>query len=316
LIRDAKGGRKQSRITTIEGALEDMTLAVAWLRRIAHCEELIVAADSRLSGGRTLDSCAKILLLPRSDAFLCCAGETDITYPIAVQVVTAIGAYQRSADRALDLRDLRGHVLKILNKTASEIKTPVKDLKSPARYTEFLFGGYSWIAKQFFIWRLSYSKGDQKYFHDPAPAWFRGRHRRQPGQARAIFAGDWRLEARRRLVRLIRARHSITPHSEDSFSFDWEPFEILRDLLRENSGDENVSIGGPPQLAKIYQHMNSRYIGVYWPNRDSGIISIAGRSLLGYERTNSWILDPDTLKSEKQSAASSGAHADESSGDT
>ena len=73
-----------------------MTLAVAWIRRIADCEELVVATDSRLSGGRTIDGCAKIILLPRTDAFLACAGDTDITYPLAHQVSSAIAAYERT----------------------------------------------------------------------------------------------------------------------------------------------------------------------------------------------------------------------------
>lgn len=270
-----------------------MTLAIAWLRRIKDCEELIVASDSRLSGGRTLDSCAKILLLPRSDAFLCCAGETDITYPLAIQVVTATSAYQRSAERALDLCDLRGHILKILNKAVSEMRTPVKELKSPGRFTEFLFGGFSWIRKRFFIWRISYSAGQGRFFHSPAPSWFHGR-------APIHFAGDWRTKAKDKLCRLLLSRKGITPRSNAEFTFDWEPFEVLRELLRENSGDDDVTIGGPPQLAKIYQHMNAKYVGVYWPNWSSGQISIAGRPLLGYERTDYWILDPDTFVTERQ----------------
>jgi hypothetical protein len=270
-----------------------MTLAVAWIRRITECEELIVASDSRLSGGRTLDSCAKILLLPRSDAFLCCAGETDITYPLAIQVVTATSAYQRSADRALDLCDLRGHVLKILNTAVSEMRTPVKELKMPGRFTEFLFGGFSWIKKRFFIWRISYSPGQRNFCHSPAPQWSHGR-------ALVLFAGDWRNKAKDRLYRLLVSRKGITPGRDTEFTFDWEPFEVLRELLRENAGDDNASIGGPPQLAKVYQHMNAKYIGVYWPSWDSGQISIAGRPLLGYERTDYWILDPDTFVTERQ----------------
>lgn len=57
-------------------------------------------------------------------------------------------------------------------------------------------------------------------------------------------------------------------------------------------------IGGPPQVLKIYQHMNVRPYAVYWPNRDSMRISFLGRPLLDYETTEYMALDPDTLQME------------------
>jgi hypothetical protein len=266
-----------------------MTLAVAWIRRIRDCEELIVASDSRLSGGRTIDGCAKIILLPRSDAFLCCAGDTDITYFLANQVASAVNVYERSADRSLDIRDLRGHVLKILTKAMEGIETPIDSLAYPDRFTQLLFGGYSWQGKTFEIWRLSYSKPEGSFRYYPAPGWCGGR-------ARVVFAGDWQHIARRRLINLLRERHSVTPQSDVDFHFSWEPFEVLRDCLRETEGDSKASIGGPPQIAKVYQHLNTRPIGVFWPNKESGQVAVAGRFLLEYEKVGCWLLDPDTLR--------------------
>jgi hypothetical protein len=180
-----------------------MTIAVSWIRHLTDCEELIVSSDSRLRGGRTLDSCAKILLLPGSNGFLCCAGATDITYPLALQVVAAIGSYPLSADGAVDLRDIRGHILKIINKAISGIKSPIKSMQAPEPYTEFLFGGYSWVRKQFLLWRFSFSIGDHRFFHTPPPRWSHGR-------AAVLFAGDWRNVARTRLIQLLRKK-GITP---------------------------------------------------------------------------------------------------------
>lgn len=266
-----------------------MTLAVAWVRRLRDCEELIVASDSRLNGGRTLDSCAKILALPRSDSFICCAGETDLTYPLAMQAYSAIATYERGRDRSLDIHDLKGHVLKILNAAVKEISSPLPELRQPNKETQLLFGGYSWIAKRFDVWRISYSRGQHRFISSSAASWCNGR-------APIIFAGDMQWIARKRLIDLLRKRHGVTPQSNIDFHWNWEPFEILRDLLREAKGDKRSTIGGPPQVMKVYQHMNCRYVGVYWPSKDEGNIAVAGRTVLGYETPDAWILDPDTLR--------------------
>jgi hypothetical protein len=47
-----------------------------------------------------------------------------------------------------------------------------------------------------------------------------------------------------------------------------EPFEILVGMIRDNCFDE---IGGSPQIAKVYQFMNSIPHNVYWPSRESGL---------------------------------------------
>lgn len=188
----------------------------------------------------------------------------------------------------MDICDLRGHVIKILNQEIAGIDTPIKELKSPDKFTQFLFGGYSWVNKSFRIWRLSYSIPEKRFMHHPAPPWFHGR-------SPVIFIGDWQRSARQRLISLLRKRHKITPQTDVDFSLDWEPFEILRDLLREQAGDSSSSIGGPPQILKVYQHLNSKRIGVYWPTHASGQIAIAGRKVRPYEKPDCWILDPDTF---------------------
>jgi hypothetical protein len=280
-----------------------MTLAVAWVRRINDCDELVVASDSRLSGGRNFDSCAKIIPLPRSDAVLCCAGDTDITYPLTLQVFTAISTYKRSNNRSLDICILRAHMLKILNAAVATITSAQAELRRPNRLTQLLFGGYSWVEKAFRIWRFSYSQSEKRFIYSPAPAWCRGR-------APVIFAGDWQWRARSRLISLIRSRYGATPQADVDFYFDWEPFEVLRDVLREVADEDEASIGGPPQIMKVYQHMNCQHISVFWPSQADGKITIAGRTILGYERPDCWVLDPDTFIS-SHSYYTAGVDSDE-----
>ena len=44
-----------------------MTLVAAWVRSVGTTQELVLATDSRLTGGHTWDCCPKILSLPRGD---------------------------------------------------------------------------------------------------------------------------------------------------------------------------------------------------------------------------------------------------------
>jgi hypothetical protein len=270
-----------------------MTLSIAWIRKIKDCEELIVASDSRLSGARDINCCQKILPLPRSDSFVCFAGESHFAYPLVQQMFSAINVYERGRDRSLDICDLRGHVLKVFNKLLEAVDSSFQDMKTPDKDTEFLFGGYSWINKTFEIWKLHYDAGIKSFTFHPAHHWANK-------EARVMFAGDMAPEANKRLINLIRERYGVTPQGSERFSFNWEPFEVLRDLLREGPTTEatsgkKLSVGGPPQVLKVYQHMNCKMIGVYWPKRSGGNITIGGRSLLDYEKPDCWILDPDSL---------------------
>ena len=72
-----------------------------------------------------------------------------------------------------------------------------------------------------------------------------------------------------------------------------EPFEVLRDMLRENVSPH---IGGAPQLMKVYPSSNSAIFGVLWPNRESNSVAVSGRKLLPYERLDCPVIDPDTLE--------------------
>jgi len=78
-----------------------------------------------------------------------------------------------------------------------------------------------------------------------------------------------------------------------SGGLDMEPLAVLRDMIRS---EEYNSIGGPPQVVKVYRHMTCSPFGVYWPDRHSGQISVLGRPLLNYERPNLGVLDPDTFE--------------------
>ncbi|MGX5573303.1 hypothetical protein ACWKTS_18185 [Bacillus toyonensis] len=263
-----------------------MTISIAWVRKIKGSEELILVSDSRLSGNATYwDQCSKVLTLPRSDSAIGFAGSTDFAYPLMQQLYLSISSYKRSSDRALDLHDLRGHVLKVFNSLQKSIDFQVEVIKKDLEKTEFIFGGYSWKRKEFSIWRIFYNKGVKSFQYKPATSIGKFNN--------IIFAGDWAATARKKLIDHLQNKYGKVLQGVDVEGFDMEPFEVVRDLLR--SSERSATIGGAPQLVKVYQHMNCRPVGVYWPSKKTGIATLQGRILQDYEDSDFWFFDPDTL---------------------
>jgi hypothetical protein len=71
-----------------------------------------------------------------------------------------------------------------------------------------------------------------------------------------------------------------------------EPFAVLRDMIRTSNFP---SIGGAPQVIKIYEHMNAVPAGVFWPDKESGTVSVLGRPLMQYEKVRWRTIDPDSI---------------------
>jgi hypothetical protein len=258
-----------------------------------------------------MDCGQKVIALPRSDAFICFAGNTGWAYPLMHQVANAISTYEKSATRAQDIVVLKSHVLKVFDGLKQSVHDAVGDEGIPS--AEFLFGGYSWVRKQFLIWRIHYHvpklhnppkglhaqrqliKERSGFVATPAKTW-----RGQPW----IISGDeeFAIEGRRRLAKLLSDRRKA-PHQVDNFKFDWEPFEVVRDMLREVEADafkyRNADIGGAPQVLKIYEHLNARYLAIEWgkDNKGQPRTYVCGRQTLGYETPTLWTLNPDTLVS-------------------
>jgi hypothetical protein len=283
-----------------------MTIAVAWIRTIRDCEELVFVTDSRLSGdGRNFDSCPKLLTLPRNDCLIAFAGYTGHAYPMIHQLALAIDSHAPARRGSLDLSALKSHTLKIFDSLGDLIRSSPGMSRTVSADPEanFIFGGYSWIKKRFDLWTIRYLPSQQHFIAEPAK-WMcytaggdRCRYTLKmnlPGIlpiGRIAFAGDQAKVAKELLSqRLARDDHNHR-------TLDMEPFEAVRDMLRSPKRSE--TIGGSPQVAKVYQYMNSAPLGVYWPNKDRGVVHLQGRPLLGYEHSERWVLDPDTLVSER-----------------
>lgn len=268
-----------------------MTVAVAWIRKLKSVEELIIASDSRLCGGYRWDCCPKILTLPRNDTAICFAGDTGYAYPLIMQTYFASGEVQQGRDRAIDIVKFNGFILSQLNALQGEVyyKADENDIAE----NEFILGGYSWIEKEFKIWRYIYNKSDKAFQKQEFDYSYQERF------GKIIFAGDKKGALNKELLAIINSKYGSNYEKYKDEKFDMEPFEALVELLRKTTDTD--TIGGPPQLVKIYQHMNCRPIGVYWPNmnEDNHLKNrtLLGRKLFENEKCDYSFLDPKSLRS-------------------
>jgi hypothetical protein len=259
-----------------------MTISMVWVRKVSTVEELVFATDSRLRAGNAWDCGPKIFLLHRGDCAICFAGFTYYTYPIMEQFRNAIAMYPRARDRSMDLLDLKGHTLRVVQQMSTLISDPPKNAKKvDPPDAEFIFAGYSWKQARFRIWVLRFHGKLRRFIYYDAED-------ETLGNEIAII-GDYVTDAKVELTSRLRGKD----HAQSGFNM--EPFEVLRGFCRDTKRPE---IGGAPQILKIYKHMNAMPYAVYWPNRESSQISLMGRPLLPYEKAAFLVLDPDTLKTE------------------
>lgn len=263
-----------------------MTLGMAWVRSTGGIRELLVISDSRLSGGQFWDANPKIMLLPRSDCVISFAGDTSAAYPLMLQAYNAIAMFEAAANRGLDITHLKGHLVRVLNRSLSFIShLPVGQETPDEPGAIFMLAGYSWREKRFRIWKLYFDRQIKKFTFRPTQPWT------GEGQEEKLitFVGDQDVifEARKRLVTHLKSTGRLV-----SGGLNMEPFAVLRDMLRTSSFP---SIGGAPQLVKIYENMNAVPAGVFWPDKRSGIVSVLGRPLMQYEKVRWRLIDPDNL---------------------
>jgi hypothetical protein len=245
-----------------------MTVAVAWIRTFRDCEELIFVSDSRLSGdGRTFDACPKILTLPRSDCAICFAGYTGHAFPLMLQLALAIDSHAPSRRGSLDITAVKSHALKVFDGMAELIKSSerISVEQSVNPNADFLFGGYSWVKKRFELWLIGFDEKEHRfiareaqwlsYIDHSSGVEFRRNRNAKGSQAitRIAFAGD-QAEKATNLLSEQMAKEALESGVRQQ-KLNMQPFEIVRNMLRDSNHSE--TIGGSPQLTKVYQYMQS-----------------------------------------------------------
>ena len=76
-------------------------------------------------------------------------------------------------------------------------------------------------------------------------------------------------------------------------TLDMQPLEVVRRMLRSQ---QYTTIGGPPQVVKVYKHMQAEAFVVPWEFEDGAdaVRTLLGRPLLDYEALDAPAIDLDS----------------------
>lgn len=258
-----------------------MTLVVAWTRTTGTGRELWLISDSRLGGGKFWDYGPKIFGTGRSDAMIAFAGETDWTYPLIAQISSYVESFVNLRDRVIDVSEAYENILELLNDSLALVSEAAHEsMKTPK--CSFIFAGYSVRRNDFFLRRIVFHEG-RKRFESKMP--------RNLGGESLTYIGD-----KGPVAAVVRRLPKIIPvDKRKSSRLGMEPAKAFFDVLTSKHFHE---IGGAPQVAKIYQHMNQRHFGVYWPPaapHDEQSIYLRGRCLKSYDvLDHPWVYEPSS----------------------
>lgn len=266
-----------------------MTVVVAWKRALkGNVEELCFASDSRLRGGGTMSCAQKVFALDRGDVAMAFAGDTAIAYPYILQVINSINGYRETETRGADIVKVRFHVIKMLNQLVKGIRDRERTEDFPD--IQIILGGYSWLEKKFHLWKICYKKDLKRFHFDTAYSY--------GGVEECItYAGD-RGDGPAKDGK-ISFKSFFKKKMSDEFGralqnkkLDMEPLHYLIEFLQQNESNDS-SISFPPQLVKVYQHMNALYI----PLVDGrNYIYYCGRKLFENEHVDEWPLSMDSFE--------------------
>ena len=271
-----------------------MTIVISWVRMVGNTQELLLASDSRLSGlPGHVDYCQKLFPLSRDDSAIGFCGQTTIAYPFILHIINYVNSFSRAKARGLDIMDMRGRLLAILNDFRTSHMDPI-DFDKDNMETKFIFSGWSWKHQAFEITVFFFDRKLGSYTSRPSTAWHGQRGNKSAQEKRIAVAGDYQDAFRTRLTTRLREKGNLT-----SGGFDMEPFEVLVDILLDKKftdrrAESGGLVGGSPQLVKIYRYCSVLPFAVRWENPIPRI-HLFGRPLLHYEKTTLPIIDPKDM---------------------
>jgi len=275
-----------------------MTITIAWTRSVHNTNELLLASDSRLSGGGGyIDICQKVFPLPRGDVGVGFCGTTSRAYPLILQMIGYVNNYAKALARGFDITDMRKVIIEIMNEfRSSYARTIDLDMTDDDDITLFILAGFSWKLGRYCIYTLHFDHGIQRYTFRPAGLWGGQRVATPEHGKRIAVVGDYSLEFREKLRSLLQKRNRIS-----AGGFDMEPFEVLVRMLNSQKYTErrlqgSGLIGGAPQLIKIYKYGSTLPYAVRMKTR--GDRFLFGRKLLPFELTTYPIITASTLRTQ------------------
>ena len=151
-----------------------MTLSLAWIRVVGEAHELVFASDSRLSGGQSWDGCPKIFTLPRGDSMVAFAGDTLSAYPLLLQFRNWVELDPRARSRERDITEFKKRMRLMFMDMRKHITDLPHGATKPDPYDcEMLFGGWSWKAGKFLIWRFHWVEKSGQYDFEPVGSYLK-----------------------------------------------------------------------------------------------------------------------------------------------
>jgi hypothetical protein len=140
---------------------------------------------------------------------------------------------------------------------------------------QFLFGGWSWKANEFKLWKLEYNHEASAFVHDETNS----------DDMFYCFIGDELEKSQELLVDQISKSGKTL-----SRRFDMEPFKVLIEMIRDTAYS---GIDGAVQLAKIHPPGATEFLGVYWPSIN-GKKTFLGKDVSTENNPAVKFVDPDT----------------------
>ena len=234
-----------------------MTLIVCWIRRNDTLRELVVAADSRVGGGERWDSCPKVLPLPRPATVMAMSGDATPAYAFLIHAINTCHLLDGHTVGRTDIRYLAHELERVYDDSRQHVSGLARGQSKPSiPDIHIALAGWSWRRSRFEVYTYRFNDaGRVKCTESRTISGQRG--------FRTIFIGDGARSAERRLRAITKKLQQTgelplplrgplrDPAVHDEMFYDWEP---LQALIEECNDPEVDSVGGHPQVARIYQY--------------------------------------------------------------
>ena len=193
----------------------------------------------------------------RGDCCLGFCGDTQVAYPLFMQVSSTLNNYTKTRTRASDITEVASIVGDILsNNLIGSWSLPVKEKSEELNGTKILFAGWSWKYRRFEIGIFKYEKNCFNLHHAKAKI----PHPWAEVNRSLVFIGDHQSDYMTFFESMLQNRHGKHDIStKHSITFDYEPIHALALMLRKNTSTKPEpfpKIGGSPQILKIYTYGN------------------------------------------------------------
>jgi hypothetical protein len=267
-----------------------VTLIAVWLRRNATLRELVIASDSRISGGESWDSCPKVIPLPRPATAIAMSGHATTAYSFLIHALNTCYMLDGHLVGRTDVRYLANELREVFDDNRKHVQDlPIGQRRPAIPDLAVALCGWSWRRSRFDVFTYRFNPTGGVAISSSQ------RIARQIGFS-YLLIGDAALEGERRLKKLTRAKQAenllpfprrgkpFDPSEQERMYYSWEPLQVLHEMCDD---DSVRTVGGTPQVTRLYQYGGTEQF--VWRD-DDGTYSFGGRPVLESERFDRRVL--------------------------